>query len=188
LGENHHRSGGKKFDSVDNSTPETKLETVRAHQVNCVIDDEVMQLLTRCKELLSGKYPTGMDYNALILELAKTWLKKHDPVQRDIRREKRKSQPKPQKDTSGEPSRYISPATRDKVYTRDKGRCTFVGSNGKRCGATWDLEIHHDEIPYARGGDHSINNLKLLCAAHNKLIAENVFGRDNQNKFKRKRE
>jgi hypothetical protein len=63
-----------------------------------------------------------------------------------------------------------------------------VGSNGKRCGTTWDLEIHHDDMPFALGGDHSINDLKLLCAAHNKLAAEEVFGRDNQNRFKRKRE
>jgi 5-methylcytosine-specific restriction endonuclease McrA len=129
-----------------------------------------------------------MDYNTLILELAKTWLEKHDPIIRAERREKRRNKLKPKKETTGDKSRYISPRTRDKVFTRDKGRCTFVGSDGKRCDATWDLEIHHDEIPYARGGDHSINNLKLLCAAHNKLEAEKIFGRENQNKFKRKRE
>jgi 5-methylcytosine-specific restriction endonuclease McrA len=188
LGENPLRRDGKKPVTVNNSIPEIKLEAVRAHQVNCVIDDEVMQLITRCKELLSGKYPTGMDYNTLILELAKTWLQKHDPVQRAARREQRKSNPKRVKQSTAETSRYISPATRDKVYSRDKGRCTYVGSNGKRCDATWDLEIHHDEVPYARGGDHSLNNLRLLCAAHNKLAAEEIFGRENQNKFKRKRE
>jgi 5-methylcytosine-specific restriction endonuclease McrA len=185
LGQILHRSGGKKLTSDEDSTPEIKLETVRAHQVNCVIDDEVMQLITRCKELLSGKYPTGMDYNTLILELAKSWLEKHDPIIRAERREKRKSNRRRVKQDAGEPSRYISPATRDKVYTRDKGRCTFVGSNGKRCNATWDLEIHHDGTPFAHGGDHSIKNLRLLCAPHNKFEAEKIFGRDNQNKFKR---
>jgi 5-methylcytosine-specific restriction endonuclease McrA len=203
LGENHHRSGGKKLAAVNESTPEVKLETVKAHQVNCVIDDEVMQLVTRCKKLLSGKYPTGMDYNTLILELAKTWLEKHDPAIRAAKREKRISNPRRVKKDAGETSRYISPATRDKVYTRDKGRCTYVGSNGKRCNATWDLEIHHDDMPYAHGGDHSLTNLRLLCAAHNKHEAEypqyynargaakrpeRVFGRGNQHKYKRKRE
>jgi 5-methylcytosine-specific restriction endonuclease McrA len=168
-----------------------KLETIKAHQVNCVIDDEVMQLIDRCRELLSGKYPTGVDYNKLLLELAKSWLEKNDPVERAERREKRKqkaARPKPKTQEPGETSRYISPAIKDAVYNRDGGRCTYVGSDGKRCNSTWDLEIHHDGTPYALDGEHRIHNLKLLCAVHNKLMAERVFGRGNQERFKRKRE
>jgi hypothetical protein len=78
-----------------------------------------------------------------------------------------------------------------------------VGSDGKRCNSTWDLEIHHDGTPYAHGGGHDINNLKLLCAAHNILEAghlpqynergaakrpERVFSHKIQERFKRKRE
>jgi 5-methylcytosine-specific restriction endonuclease McrA len=73
-------------------------------------------------------------------------------------------------------SRYIPPAVRDQVYARDKGRCTFMGANGKRCGATWDLEIDH-VIPFARGGDNSPGNLRLLCRKHNYYQAERVYGR-----------
>ena len=78
-----------------------KLETVKMHKVNCLVDDAVMQKLVRCKELLSGKYPGGIDFNALLMELA-----------------------------------------------------------------TWDLEVHHDETPFAMGGSHALANLRLLCAAH----------------------
>ena len=59
-----------------------KLETVKMHQINYLVDDAVMQMLDRCKELLSGKHPCGIDYNTLILELASDWLERHDPVKR----------------------------------------------------------------------------------------------------------
>lgn len=158
------------------------------HQVSCLVDDAVMQMLDRCKELLSGKHPCGIDYNTLLVELATAWLEKNDPAQRAERRTKRKNSKQPMKQNSGETSRYISPATRDAVYNRDKGRCTYVGSNGKRCSSTWDLEIHHDETPFSMGGENNINNLKLLCAVHNKLEAERVYGVQHQETFVKKRE
>ena len=77
---------------------------------------------------------------------------------------------------TGRNQRRISKALRDRVYARDKGRCTFVGANGKRCNSTWDLEIDHI-IPVARGGDDSPDNLRLLCRKHNIQQAEKVYGR-----------
>jgi hypothetical protein len=50
-----------------------------------------------------------------------------------------------------EPSRRIPAAMRDAVFARNKGRCTHVGSTGKRCDATQRLQIDHI-LPYARGG------------------------------------
>jgi hypothetical protein len=32
--------------------------------------------------------------------------------------------------------------------------------------------------PFASGGDDSVENLALRCAAHNALAAEEAFGRD----------
>jgi 5-methylcytosine-specific restriction endonuclease McrA len=188
LGENHHRNGGKKSSTPETSTPEPEMETVKMHQVNCLVEDEVMQMLNRCKELMSGKFPTGIDYNTLMQELAAEWLKKHDPVQRAEHRENKKKQSPKKKQDAGEVSRHISPATRDAVFNRDDGQCTYVGPNGKRCESKWDLEIHHDEVPYALGGGHSLDNIRLLCAAHNKLEAERVFGFEHMKKFAKQRE
>ena len=188
LGENSLRRGGKNLTAVEDLTPETKMETAKMHQVNCLVDDEVMQLINRCKELMSGKFPAGIDYNTLMQELAIEWLKKHDPVQRAERRENREMKSTTKVQESGETSRHIPPATRDKVYNRDKGRCTYVGSDAKRCNSSWDLEIHHDVTAFAHGGEHSITNLRLLCAAHNKLEAERVFGRRHIDKFCKKQE
>jgi 5-methylcytosine-specific restriction endonuclease McrA len=158
------------------------------YHYNFTTSEELNAKIEKCKVLLSGKYPAGVSQEILLEELTEMFLERRDPERRAERRENRKNNPKQNKESTGEPSRYISPATRDNVYTRDGGRCTYVGSNGKRCNTTWDLEIHHDDVPYAHGGDHNIKNLTLLCASHNKLEAERVFGRENQNKFKRKRE
>jgi 5-methylcytosine-specific restriction endonuclease McrA len=81
-----------------------------------------------------------------------------------------------------ERSRHIPAATRDAVFKRDRGRCAYVGSAGKRCGSTHNLQIDH-VVPYARGGTNTIGNLRLLCARHNKLEAERVYGANAMRRF-----
>jgi hypothetical protein len=80
-------------------------------------------------------------------------------------------------------ARRIPAAARDAVFARDKGRCTYVGSNGVRCAATHRLQIDH-VIPYARGGTNAAQNLRLLCERHNKLEAERVYGKGVMNRFR----
>ena len=139
-----------------------------------------------------------------MMEMASDWLEKHDPVRRLERRGRREQRKKAGssnttrapgtsvrasgKNRQKEPSRYISPATRDAVYNRDKGRCTYVGSTGRRCESRWDLEIHHDGTPYAMGGGHSIHNLRLLCTSHNMLEAERVYGRPHMENYVKQQE
>jgi hypothetical protein len=89
----------------------------------------------------------------------------------------------PLRDT--EPSRCIPAATRDAVFKRDNGRCTFTGSTGKRCGATHHLQIDHI-VPYARGGTNALDNLRLLCERHNKREAERVLGTNTIQRFRRR--
>jgi 5-methylcytosine-specific restriction endonuclease McrA len=84
-----------------------------------------------------------------------------------------------------EASRYIPAATRDAVFARDKGRCTFVGSTGKRCDATHNLQIDHI-LPYARSGAATLDNLRLLCGRHNKHEAERVLGANTVRRFRRR--
>ena len=72
-------------------------------------------------------------------------------------------------------ARHIPAAIRDSVYTRDTGRCTFVGPNGVRCESTRNLQIDHVK-PFALGGGNDASNLRLLCAKHNQLRAKRTFG------------
>jgi hypothetical protein len=73
-------------------------------------------------------------------------------------------------------SRYIPAPVRRAVHERDGGRCTFTDSQGRRCSSRQDLEFHHHERPYGRGGEHSVRNLRLMCPTHNALLAERDYG------------
>ena len=69
----------------------------------------------------------------------------------------------------------VSRAARREVVQRDEGRCAFLSSSGERCGSTDFLEIDHLH-PRALGGGNGSANLRLLCRAHNRHAAEQVFG------------
>lgn len=75
-----------------------------------------------------------------------------------------------------ERSRKVSLTLHDEVWARDGGRCVFIGSDGCRCAATTGLEIDHIR-PYGLGGrSDDPTNLRLMCRAHNQLLARRVFG------------
>jgi hypothetical protein len=71
--------------------------------------------------------------------------------------------------------RRIPAAVKRAVRARDGGRCTYVGDNGRRCPEHSRLEYEH-VIPVARGGGSTVGNIRLLCRAHNQLLAERSFG------------
>ena len=72
-------------------------------------------------------------------------------------------------------TRYIPAAVRDEIWRRDEGRCTFLGTDGHRCGSTHQLQFHH-VVPFGKGGESTVSNLTLLCAAHNRFRAEKDYG------------
>jgi 5-methylcytosine-specific restriction endonuclease McrA len=74
-------------------------------------------------------------------------------------------------------SRYIPRAVVREVYERDAGQCTFVSSDGRRCSERGFLEFHHHDVPYAKGGEATVANVRLACRVHNALFAERDFGR-----------
>ena len=73
-------------------------------------------------------------------------------------------------------SRHIPAPVRRAVHERDEGQCTYVDARGRRCRARERLEFHH-RTPFARGGEHSAENLALVCRAHNALFAELDYGK-----------
>jgi hypothetical protein len=73
--------------------------------------------------------------------------------------------------------RYVPAAVRRAVFERDEGRCTYADAVGRRCAETHRLELHHRRA-FARGGEHTADNLTLRCHAHNALAAEQDFGRE----------
>jgi 5-methylcytosine-specific restriction endonuclease McrA len=72
-------------------------------------------------------------------------------------------------------SRYIPRAVLREVHERDREQCTFVSSDGKRCRERGFLQLHHSH-PYAKGGQATADNLRLVCRAHNLLFADRDYG------------
>jgi 5-methylcytosine-specific restriction endonuclease McrA len=78
----------------------------------------------------------------------------------------------------GRPStnpRDIPARVRRAVWKRDGGQCTFVSEDGHRCEARKPLEFDHIQ-EVARGGEATVDGIRLRCRAHNQYQAECTFG------------
>jgi hypothetical protein len=75
-----------------------------------------------------------------------------------------------------ERARLVPAHVRRAVWARDEGRCTFIGDRGHRCRSRRFLEFDHVE-PVARGGQATVDGMRLRCRTHNQYEAERVFGR-----------
>jgi hypothetical protein len=123
----------------------------------------------RARDLLRHVIPSG-DL-ALVLERALTALIA------DLER-KKLAMVKSPREHSNRPARldtrHIPAALVRRVWRRDRGRCAFVGANG-RCRERGFLEVHH-VVPFAAGGTATLANLELRCRAHNQYEANLYFG------------
>ncbi|MFI5370419.1 MAG: HNH endonuclease [Candidatus Eisenbacteria bacterium] len=72
-------------------------------------------------------------------------------------------------------ARCIPAHVRRAVWQRDGGQCTFVSDSGHRCEARTRLEFDHVD-PVARGGEATVERMRLRCRAHNQFEAERAFG------------
>ena len=138
-----------------------------------------LRSLSRLKSFLSGKFPAGVSLEQVLAECIDVFLEKKCPVRRDKRRKARASKIDKSKPTVSKPkieiSRNIPAAIRDEVYVRDGGKCTYEAPDGTRCCSEHDLEIEH-MLPFAVCKSHEIENLRLLCQKHNRLMANRAFG------------
>ena len=64
------------------------------------------------------------------------------------------------------------------VMRRDRGQCTHVYPNGRRCKERRYLEMHHIR-PVSMGGPDTPQNLTLLCSNHHKYRHLNWAHRRN---------
>jgi hypothetical protein len=74
-------------------------------------------------------------------------------------------------------SRHIPAAVQRAVRERDEDRCRYMDGQGRRCKARNHREFHHRH-PFGLGGDHAVNNIRLMCRAHNAYLAECDYGRN----------
>jgi hypothetical protein len=84
-------------------------------------------------------------------------------------------------------SRHIPAAVRRAVWERDDGRCRYVDEQGRRCKERDQLEFHHRH-PFGLGGEHSVQNIRLMCCAHNAYLAERDYGSKTMARHRRPRQ
>ncbi len=162
-----------------------------------------LTLLEKFDKVRALTISKGKSKNPEVLEaLVETYLEKHDPMQKAERAMARKRKKEEavlsaaatsadSRETQGDEdagtvetcagekspgrSRYAPAEPVHAAYIRDRGQCTWVNELGQRCPSTATLQIDH-KVMFCRGGDHSLDNIRLRCAAHNQLDAERELG------------
>jgi 5-methylcytosine-specific restriction endonuclease McrA len=202
VSEIHRRSGGQELTSgkcadAENKTPPAMATDARpavAFERRALIQfsarEELLKKLEHVRSLASHRLPANAPLEQLIELLAEYFTEREDPKAREMRREERKQDAEthgreaaPTKRSVRAPHspRKIPAQVRDRVFVRDRQQCTFVGADGRRCGSTHVLQIDHIN-PVARGGSGALDNLRLLCAHHNRMEAERIMGQSGARK------
>jgi 5-methylcytosine-specific restriction endonuclease McrA len=145
--------------------------------IQFLADQSFMSSYRVAASLLSNRL-SKLTFESVFVALIEDFIQRHSPAERHQRREQAATREHDARNRTA-----IPVGTRDAVFTRDSGRCTFVGSDGKRCDETIRLHVDHIK-PVARGGSNDIANLRLLCAQHNRLQAERILGRQTMKGFR----
>jgi hypothetical protein len=144
---------------------ELSPESNPGETISITISPELAEKLEKLKSLLSHQNPQGR-MDQLLNLLADIALKKLDPEK------KKTSLPT----LEVKHARYVPASIKQAVWKRDQGVCGYTDlKTGKKCGSQRFLQLDHRE-PYSLGGETSISNLRLRCAAHNLHEATKVFG------------
>ena len=130
------------------------------YKMQVTISGKAVEMLEMAQDLLRHALPSG-DV-AVVLEWALRAL-----VTEQLKKKFAETD-RPQRSRGTAPdSRHVSAEVKRGVYLRDRGRCAFVGANGRRCGERAFLEFHHVH-PYAHGGGATEGNIQLRCRSHNR--------------------
>jgi 5-methylcytosine-specific restriction endonuclease McrA len=157
------------------STPASRVEPVapRSFRIHFTASAELKEKLERLQALMRSSVPDG-NLGQIIDRAVTEKLERLEAKRFGKTGKPRKSLSR----TDTRPkSRHIPAAVRRAVERRDGGRCTYRNERGRRCNTRHDLEFHHRK-PYGFGGDHSPDNLALMCRAHNALMAEHDYGKE----------
>jgi len=144
-------------------------------KVEFTADQELYDNIEEAKALLGPRLPKG--------ELSELFGRAVALLVEDLKKKKyaKISKPRPSKKEKGKRTRHIPNHVKREVAERDGGQCTFVDAEGNRCEERWGLEFHHEEVPFASGGEHTPDNIRQVCRTHNRYRAEQEFGREFMN-------
>jgi 5-methylcytosine-specific restriction endonuclease McrA len=155
--------------SVDCQRSTVKPLARQRYALHLSIGQRLHDKLRHAQDLLSHQVPSGDVPEVLERAL--------DELIAKLEKRKFAATVKPRSNTSRSSAnpRHISAHVRKAVWERDQGQCTFVAESGRRCGSRQFLEYDHTD-PVARGGQSTVENVRLRCSAHNQLEAERTFG------------
>ena len=157
---------------VATPAPLPKLTPRSSHRyaLTVTIEETTHAKLCHVQALLGHRIPSGDLVKVLdhVLDLAIRHLEK--------RKFAATIRPRPGQHRSTREGRYIPAHIRRAVWKRDGGRCTYVSESGTRCPSR-NVEFDHVD-PVARGGQASVDRVRLLCRPHNQLAAERTLGAD----------
>jgi hypothetical protein len=133
------------------------------YRLQLTLGEDARNKLKQLQDLLAHQVPNGDP--AAIVERALDALltqiyKRKAGITDKSRAQKSKSKSTTVATGTGRRTRYIRRAVRREVWTRDDGRCGFVGDDGHRCNETRALEFAHVH-PWGRGGADTAINLGL---------------------------
>jgi hypothetical protein len=142
------------------------------YKVQLTASQQLHDKLRHAQELLRHELPSG-DLSQ-VLERALDLLIAERMKRRFGQGAKPRAKRKPASPKPG--GRHIPHDVRREALQRDGALCSFVSEDGKRCEQRGMLELHHEE-PFARGGPATTANIRVLCKAHNRWLAERDYGR-----------
>jgi hypothetical protein len=138
------------------------------------LSDRIKRKLERARELASHALPAGQ-WEA-VLEAALDCYIGELEKRREARTDKPRGSKKEPKNR-----RTVPAEVRRAVNERDEGCCAWRGPDGHRCGSRWQLEYDHVDPE----GPSTVENLRLLCRKHNRLHAEQIYGKEYMDQFRR---
>jgi 5-methylcytosine-specific restriction endonuclease McrA len=165
-----------------NALPELQLRVAPIapgrYELVAVIDQQAHDQLMGSKDLLGHAVPSG----ALVEVLQRAIALQHEHLRKrrcgETNRPRTNADDATHKPHRRANSRRIPRAVQRAVWARDGARCTFTSADGHRCEERKQLELDHI-VPEAKGGESTVENLRLLCRAHNQHAAEREFGKDH---------
>ncbi len=138
------------------------------YKVQFTVNGETYEKLRLAQDLLRHQIPDG--------DPAKIFDRALTALLQDLAKKKFAATDRPRESRgTARGSRHIPAEVMRMVWSRDGGRCAFVGKNGRRCTEQGFLEFHH-VAPHAAGGEATAENIQLRCRAHNGYEATLYFG------------
>lgn len=156
---------GIKRDRKEHNRVVSEHETL----MELIADDELVEFLEEMRMFLS--HQPEMSTQAAIVKLAvKDWLHRHHPKYRKNNDALRGHGGR----AASQDSRVAGKKVRDQIWPDDPSKegCSYVDPDTSiRCGSKFQLQADHRE-PFATGGKTTSENLRWLCGAHNRFLAE----------------